>query len=120
MTYSTSSSGVSTLAYWERTSNTIDSWYRNDCHGDVPCTFFYIRANLCNKLDGGAKLICYAGTEHNRHGRYGAGNGTLTMDSSFYLFLTAREQQGQDCLALDNNGPVDWILLNRGERGCQH
>ena len=111
----TTSGGVTTVAFWQRTSDTIDQWYHHDCHGDVPCTFFYIRANLCNHLGGAGKLVCYAGTDPNVRGA-----GGLSMASEFILTVAAREQQGGACLSIDNRGTVDWGRRNIGQDGCVH
>jgi hypothetical protein len=103
------------VTFWERTTDTIAQWHHRDCNDNPRCTFFYIRANLCNNLSGAGKFVCYAGTDPKVRGA-----GGLTMESEFIIQLAAREQQGRDCLTIDNRGTVDWSNLDKGQLGCQH
>ena len=110
----THSGSATTVAFWERTSSTIDGWYRAEpCHGSINCTFFNIRANLCNPLrnvDAAGYLVCYAGTDATNQ----------AMAYSFVYWLSDWEQSRGGCLAITNLDSVGWEHVSNGHDGCTH
>jgi predicted GH43/DUF377 family glycosyl hydrolase len=108
----THSGNVTTVAFWERTSSTIDGWY-HDSHENINSTFFNIRANLCNPLrnvDAAGYLVCYAGTDANNQG----------MAYSFVYWLRDWEQNRYGCLAISSLDSIQWEHISNGHDGCTH
>ena len=104
------SGGTSNVMFWKRTTDTIERWYNNDCRGAptdrARCAFFYIRANLCNNMDGASKLYCYAGTDP----RY---------DLQFAFVVDGNP--GNPCIGfrIYPGTRVEWGSYNYGQYGCR-
>lgn len=113
------SGGNTYLTFWQRTTDTLVSWYKSpQCAQDInhngsidpsdraECTFFLTRANICNNLGDEAKLYCYAGTDPK------------------YATNFAYEVLGRNlpCFAIEAKpGAVySWGQYRIGQVGCQY
>jgi hypothetical protein len=113
------SGGNTYLTFWQRTTDTLVSWYKSpQCAQDInhngsidptdraQCTFFLTRANICNNLGSEAKLYCYAGTDAD-------------LATNFAYEVLGRELP---CFAIEARpgGIYSWGQYNIGQVGCRY